>query len=305
MLGLGVAACSTGGGEPGGGASSGGTTQPPGSTTATQEPAAGESPFRRYVALGDSYTAAPLTPGTDLAGGCLRSDLNYPGLLAKRLGVRLVDVSCSGADTGDVTEAQVFQVPTGETVRIPPQRRALSSRTDLVTIGLGGNDEGLFGRIASACTRSDPGACAAALDDGLDGDLDTIAGNLTEVVDEVRGRVADDAVVVLVGYPRLAPASGSCAALPVEESDLGRLDGAVRGLNSAVRRAARDSDAVFLDLYRPSRGHDVCADEPWINGIETVQGEALALHPFAVEQQAVARLLEPVVRRAAASEGGS
>ena len=293
-----LAACS--GGADGPESDGAGTTQPPGAITDTQSPAgSADGPFTRYVALGDSYTAAPLTPGTDLAGGCLRSDRNYPALLAESLGVRLVDVSCSGADTSDVTEAQTFQVPTGETVRIPPQRRALNGRTDLVTIGLGGNDEGLFGRIAGACTQGSPEDCAAALEDDLGGDLDTITGNLEDVVGEVRDRVADDAVVVLVGYPRLAPQSGTCPELPVTEADLSRLDEAVRGLNSAVRDAARESDAVYLDLYRPSRGHDICADEPWINGIQTVQGEALALHPFAVEQQAVARLLEPVVREAA------
>ena len=32
----------------------------------------------RYVALGDSYSAGPLIPTTDLAGGCARSDHNYP-----------------------------------------------------------------------------------------------------------------------------------------------------------------------------------------------------------------------------------
>ena len=36
----------------------------------------------RYVALGDSYTAGPLIPTTDLAGGCARSDHNYPTLVA-------------------------------------------------------------------------------------------------------------------------------------------------------------------------------------------------------------------------------
>src|SRR5688572_23797059 len=49
--------------------------------------------FRRYVALGDSYTAAPLVPDTDTTNGCLRSTNNYPALVAAALpGTELVDV---------------------------------------------------------------------------------------------------------------------------------------------------------------------------------------------------------------------
>ena len=38
-----------------------------------------------YVALGDSYTAAPFVPLTDVASGCYRSSNNYPRLLAAAL----------------------------------------------------------------------------------------------------------------------------------------------------------------------------------------------------------------------------
>ena len=56
-------------------------------------------PTGRYVALGDSYSAGPLIPTTDLAGGCARSDHNYPSLVARPLKVKtFVDVTCSGAD---------------------------------------------------------------------------------------------------------------------------------------------------------------------------------------------------------------
>ena len=39
-----------------------------------------------YVALGDSFTAAPYVPSTSLADGCFRSDGNYPQLVAAELG---------------------------------------------------------------------------------------------------------------------------------------------------------------------------------------------------------------------------
>src|SRR3954469_3865632 len=65
------------------------------------------NPGGRYVALGDSYTAGPLIPNQSLDPlGCLRSDANYPHRVAPAVGMSLVDVSCSGAETGDMTAAQ-------------------------------------------------------------------------------------------------------------------------------------------------------------------------------------------------------
>ena len=61
-----------------------------------------------YVSLGDSYTAGPIIPVQQNDPlGCLRSDHNYPHLVAAALGVSSFhDPSCSGAETGDMTSAQ-------------------------------------------------------------------------------------------------------------------------------------------------------------------------------------------------------
>ncbi|HVW32598.1 MAG TPA: SGNH/GDSL hydrolase family protein, partial [Acidimicrobiia bacterium] len=62
----------------------------------------------RYVALGDSYTAGPGVPNqVPEAGGCRRSDHNYPHLVAAALHLTdFHDVSCSGARTDHMTAAQ-------------------------------------------------------------------------------------------------------------------------------------------------------------------------------------------------------
>ena len=65
----------------------------------------------QYVALGDSYTAAPLVPVTDVANGCFRSDHNYPALAAKALGAELEDRSCGGARTADLPPASTPTSP--------------------------------------------------------------------------------------------------------------------------------------------------------------------------------------------------
>jgi hypothetical protein len=50
-----------------------------------------------YVALGDSYTAAPLVLpiAPNAPGDCLQSAVNYPHLTASALGLSLRDRSCS------------------------------------------------------------------------------------------------------------------------------------------------------------------------------------------------------------------
>ena len=82
-------------------ASGGGATRP------TSSASTDATTIRRYVALGDSYTAAPYVYLTDVANGCLRSSGNYPALLAEKLGVaKHVDVSCSGATSKDLPVAR-------------------------------------------------------------------------------------------------------------------------------------------------------------------------------------------------------
>jgi hypothetical protein len=75
---------------------------------APPSPAEARTPPQSYVALGDSYTAGPPIPVQETTPlGCLRSDHNYPYLVAAALGVvEFRDPSCSGAETEDMTQPQ-------------------------------------------------------------------------------------------------------------------------------------------------------------------------------------------------------
>ena len=99
-----------------------------------------------YVAMGDSYTAAPLFPlaEQEQINGCLRSDENYPALVATRLDVPLIDVSCSGASTTSMFAAQRFI----DNER-PPQ---LDSLTTVVIAG----ESALIGATAEILIASVP-----------------------------------------------------------------------------------------------------------------------------------------------------
>lgn len=251
----------------------------------------------RYVALGDSFTAGPLIPQVVPALGCVRSTHDYPVLVAAALEARsLTDVSCSGADTTDLRNPQA----TGFAV-VPPQLSALSADTDLVTLGIGGNDFGVYRRLVSVCPRVralDPGGapCRAHFrgpgGNRLLAAVERTGARLVRAVAQVRAR-APRATVLVVGYPRVAPRRGTCpSVLPFADGDYRFADLVERRLNAALRAAARGGGALFVDTYAASRGHDACAGaRAWLNGQRTDVGRALAYHPLRAYMDAVARLV--------------
>ncbi|GAA4819350.1 SGNH/GDSL hydrolase family protein [Nocardioides caeni] len=269
-------------------------TASPSATTAG--PSEGVTGSRlRYVALGDSYTAAPGVGEPVGRSLCLRTDANYPHLLARRLDLDLVDVSCSGATSDDLTSAQG-----GRERGTAPQLDALGPVVDLVTLSIGANDGGLFGDLVSSCAGL-PGlptgqACSATgrfADGRLSDELAALARRTTRSVDLVRDR-APRARVVVVGYPRIVPSGRSCDALPIAAADLAFAHGLNRRIVEAVRRGALRSGVDYVDMWAASRGHDACAIDPWIAGLQPT-GPGLPLHPYADHQEAVADELEALL----------
>jgi len=274
-----LAGCS--GGSPAAGRSSG---APSAATSG------GGSAVPAYVALGDSYTSAPYVNLTDVANGCLRSDHNYPSLVAKALRVRhFSDVSCAGATTADLTGRQVT-FPERD-LSVPPQLRAVRPGTDLVTVGIGGNDFGISSLLLSSCPTARASCLPASAGPRIRREIAALRPRLVASLRLVRRR-APRATVLLVGYPKIAPDHGSCPELPpLAPAALGLLNRLNRSLNDAMRAAAREAGVGFVDVYRASVGHDICARVPWVNGIHTDTSRAAAMHPFGIEQRAVARLI--------------
>ena len=242
--------------------------------------------FTNYVALGDSYTSAPFVPLPDLLSlGCVRSYSNYPKLLAAALHVRLTDVSCGGADTTNMTQPQSTVLGTAA-----PQFDALTPDTDLVTLGIGGNDFGVFGSIIDTCPglrASDPtGApCKAHFTaDGVDTLREKIAQTQTRIAIVVQGIKARSpkATILLVGYPKIAPEHGTCpSVLPFADGDYAYLYSIEQALNAAVANAAAAGGATYVDTFGPSTGHDACAPDgqAWIQGKDINLLRAFNYHP--------------------------
>ncbi len=267
-----------------------GSAAPGGASSAAPSTPSGPPAPEAYAALGDSYAAAPFVPTTDVAGGCFRSTGNYPSLVAEQLEPSsFVDVTCSGADSADVGGPQ--RVVGGEGT-VPPQIRAVRPVTDLVTVGIGGNDGDLFSQLVCGFTRQRFAACDVSSTADVEDVLVETRRSVTAALRRVVRRAAPDALVLLVGYPRLVTTDRACPALPLKGADQAQVSRVERRIRATLRSAASRAGVGFLDLWPASRGHEVCSDDPWVNGNRTDRSRALAYHPFAAEQQAVAALVE-------------
>lgn len=253
---------------------------------------------KNYVALGDSYTSAPLVPPLDLTTlGCMRSKGNYPALLAPKVKApKMTDVSCVGADTTHLNTGQA-----NATGFVPPQFNALTKETDLVTLGIGANDFGVFADLFGVCPslqKSDPDGAPCKKQfsaGGKDHLKENVAKTRTRVVQalkEIKKRVAPKAHVVVVGYPRIAPPKGQCPELPIAKGDYAYVNSIEVSLNTALLEAAKEGGAKYVEVFKPSEGHDVCAkDKAWVQGKDPDLLKAASYHPRAEEQAAVADLI--------------
>ena len=124
-----------------------------------------------------------------------------------------------------------------------------------------------------------------------------IGARVEELLTEVHRR-APGATVLLVGYPQLVPAEGTCADLPLATGDYPFVRAQWEALDAAMRDAASAAGATFVGVLGPSEGHDICAGkDAWVNGFKTRPGVAAAYHPLARGQAAVAELVEDALQR--------
>ncbi len=246
----------------------------------------------RYVALGDSYTAAP-GAGEPVGSppGCGRSDNNYPRLLADRLDPEaFTDFSCGGATTEHFTTPQKTADGTN-----PPQLHAVTSEATLVTVGIGGNDVGLI-ELANQCV--------AAAEEGLrcggdmvDDRIEAVATEVADVLEAIEAK-APKARVVVVGYPTILPNDPTaCDELPIAPADLAYLREGLDLLNRVLKQQADTHGAEFADTATDTAGHHMCAAENarWIEALNSTTGAA-PLHPTARGEQAMAEAVLGVLR---------
>jgi hypothetical protein len=239
-----------------------------------------------YVAMGDSYTSGPgITPVSPTAPAeCGQSAVNYPHLVAAALNLSLTDVSCGGAKTENFTVAQYPDQP--------PQFDALSESTEVVSLGMGGNDGNLFETLVVGCTETDivtPGKapCKAKYQGFVTKTFEEDTAPYEAALAEIHV-LAPTAKVFVVGYPEITPKQGGCTgAIPWTPGDLKWFRDKVQKVGNAdLKKEAEANGAIFVNTFTPSEGHNACTPvgtrwiEPLIGSLTGVP-----VHPNATGEE--------------------
>lgn len=247
--------------------------------------------YREYVSLGDSWSAdVVLLDGhgvpdsTHAPVDCAQSFVNYPKLVARALGIPVHrDATCGSATTDHFANPQTG-LPLGGTN--PPQYDRLTRTTDLVTVGIGGNDAGVASGAASclsvlpvetvpmdllplpelpvpliSTTTLPVGGCKAWFTrGGVDRLAVAIAQSEVKLVRAFRRihGLSPKARVLAVNYIAGIPKKGCWPSVPVTDGDMAYLYSTFQKLNAMVARAAARGGAELVDAYTPTIGHDVC-----------------------------------------------
>ncbi|MFF2330143.1 MULTISPECIES: SGNH/GDSL hydrolase family protein [unclassified Streptomyces] len=264
---------------------------------------AGAADQYEWAALGDSYTAGgfvgdPLPALGDASrDGCDRTTNAYPDVVDRELAefppgrpVHLTNVSCGNATIANIandkqTPISPVQPPEGGWPAVDPQtqRAGLNDRTDIVTIGVGGNSLPFGGMLLKCLERGAIGkSCRDHYTNPPEGE-ESIEDKLARVQDEYIEmlakvhQAAPDAKVITVGYPAVLPTEGrDCNRLALTElgsithADVDWLrDDVLKKLNSTIKRVTDFFGDRYVDVYSSSVGHDACqpAGTKWVEGI--------------------------------------
>lgn len=249
-----------------------------------------------YVALGDSFSSGLGLgdPVPDSPPFCQRSTNNLPHLVARSLGATLTDVTCAGATTANIISSPL-KYGKGST---PAQSNALSSRTDFVTITIGGNDLGFASATKSCVALGHDGPLLVSgasncrsefVHDGVDElakRIDTAVAHGTdgesglEKTFETIKKDAPNALVFVIGYPTILPDSshtpvGGCFTarradtdttepptvniFPFTDVDTIYLHSVQQKLDGATRSAAARAGFEYISMLSRTAANSACA----------------------------------------------
>jgi len=247
-----------------------------------------------YAALGDSYASGEGANGDDPylqnsdQDGCHRAGAAFSEGLRKeftfRGGSRFA--SCSGATTEDLTKGRY-----GE----KPQLNSLDEHTTTVTLSVGGDDLH-FTKVMTACMTDlhislkfwDPPEQDQCHAQKTNIDIDTrrLFGHppnpsrYQRTLEEIHQK-APNARILVSGYPHLFPEPPEKRYDTLTKDDQSFLNEQARALNANIQRQVQEEDSKwygngrqkmggfeYVDNWDALNGHEITADDPWINGLE-------------------------------------
>jgi hypothetical protein len=259
-----------------------------------------------YREPADLYSRIPV----EQSNMCHRNGQAYPNLIAQTLQARQsLFVACSGAVTANIGATETddnapwvqwpespVNVAGGNTqlkdLRSFSHDRLGGGDPDVITVGIGGNDAG-FSKLIHHCIAVWTGDCKDGTE-WADEALSTINGEVFDHLVDTFTTLRHDfpgSTLLAFGYPTVIDPGASCGA------KIGFLDGnetrflggtVLDAINADVADAAAQAGAYYIDISRVTDGHDVCASDPWINGIVGL-GAVESLHPNLAAHAAIGR----------------
>lgn len=275
---------------------------------------AGQTGNLVYAALGDSYTAGSgaiksilntNNDSSDPKGACARTKSSYPRVLADSQWLRLDDTdfkACNGDRLADVVgTSYTAGLTSRQHSSSALQTQILSSKTDVVTLTMGGNNTNFY-EIAFGCFFT-PSSCTTKLaNDTSDVKKHGWNGLSTGIAAAIRRvlATAPNASVFVVDYPNpISPTATKVCLRPEGPGEdtysVQQLREYVNNLNTSVKTAVRDVDdprVTLVEMNGSGSGfpqHGVCESPRWINAV-TLPFDA-SLHPTIEGNAEMARLI--------------
>ena len=272
----------------------------------------------RYLALGDSFSSGEgaynYRSVTDFYADennynlCHQSLSSYSYLLKKSLSPEWFgSVACSGAVREDInsrediyvtskSQAKMGNVDSENVANIKsnlvpgyvPQDSFISKYgPTIATISIGGNDIG-FGDIVTACivnkffTNMQPCNAGRFDREQVANSIDAEIPKLTATFSSIKQNLSGDQKLYVVGYPKIVNYSNLLCSLntPMEQSEREFADNLVSYLNEAIRIAANQAGARFIDMSSAfvDSDHDyrLCGNDVQkaVNGLMTAKSSS-------------------------------
>lgn len=253
---------------------------------------ANAAPRQHVVVFGDSYSANN-PDSIEIGTNCGKSPTSWPAQLQRVSRYRINNEACAGSSL--YGGYNVY-----DQANRARKRGLLNKNTRAVLIQLGFND---FGGGQSLFPR-----CLAI---GCPGGEQTFPRlNTAEYAKRLRPLVAfieyysPKATIAIVGYPEIFTpgARGICAraaGVPVAVPNTNSAPAFMTKLQRVQKEAAARLGTRFVDLQAATRGHGLCAESPWVQGIfyphPGVRETTLLGHPTVVGDRVAATTVKRTV----------
>lgn len=254
----------------------------------------------KIIALGSSFAAGPGIPPL-ASRQTLRSTINYPPLIASRLGASLVDLTVSGA-----TLLNLLNTPQGMFGSLPPQVEGVTSDADLVTITGGGNDLGYIGGMMRDSFRTTMLGSMVAwmmlpiLQPDTVPKEDEVVERFRKVIDAVRER-APKARILLVEYITILGSDVRPGVnVPLNEEQVAHYREIAQTVQRIYARAAEGKERCeVIAVADLSEAHGVGSEDPWCtgHGWGGFVGGEMSYHPNKRGMEAVADIIHVKLKK--------